>query len=113
MEAYERLEKEFGEWIGNKSTVAVSSGTSALHVTLETLNLKPGGEVLVPDYCMIACARAVTMAGLKPVFVDCTVDRLVMNIDDVRKKLTDNTVAIMPVHIYGRLCNMADVFELA
>ena len=101
MEAYRHLEKTFGEWIGNPNTVACSSGTAALHLALETLD-SVDMSIAVPEFTMIACARAVTLSGAIPIFVDCT-DDLLMNVD----KIPHNHVgAIMPVHIYGRRCDM-------
>lgn len=104
MQPFEQLEKEFGEWTGQPNMVACSSGTSALHLALETLRdqyrWKDGYGVLVPDFTMAACARAVVMAGLTPVFVDCD-NQLLMDVDVI---LNNGTAfhAAMFVHIYGR-----------
>lgn len=113
MQAYERLEKKLGEWCGRANTVVCSSGTTALQLALQSLEIPQGSEVLVPDFTMIACARAVTLAGLKPVFVDCNDSDLLMNIEDMKNKFTSTTKAIMPVHIYGRQCAMDDIHEFA
>ncbi len=128
MQAFEILEKEWGEFIGNPNTVACSSGTSALHLALETLELPAGSEVIVPDFTMIACARAVTMAGLKPLFVDCRKKDLLMTILTVNNGFTASTRedwgpwwhcwthaidAVMAVHIYGRQCNMDHIHGTA
>lgn len=110
MEVYEKLEHDFGEWIGVKNVVACSSGTAALHLALEALQLPPGSEVLVPDYTMIACARAVVLAGLEPVFVDCGYD-LLMNWVFAGMAVSDKTRAVMPVHIYGRRLDMPAYLE--
>ncbi len=105
MQPYQQLEKQFGEFTGQQHMVACSSGTAALHLALETLRArhgwKDGDEVLVPDYTMVACARAVTLAGLTPVFVDCG-DDLLMNRDTWYTAVTERTEAVMIVHIYGR-----------
>ncbi len=109
-QAFERLEKLFGKWLGNENTVACSSGTAALHLALEALQLEPGSKVVVPEFTMVACGRAVTMAGLQPVFVDCT-DHLL-----IHPYFLDSSTkfgAIMPVHIYGRLCDMEGVMWAA
>ena len=78
-EPYQRLEKLWAEMndLSSEGMVACSSGTAALHLALESLKLPNGSYVAVPDYTMIACARAVTLAGLKPVFIDCTSDLLI------------------------------------
>jgi dTDP-4-amino-4,6-dideoxygalactose transaminase len=112
METYQLLEKQFGNWVRASNTVACSSGSSALHIALEALQLPPGSEVLVPEYTMVACARAVTMAGLKPVFVDCN-DSLLMDPEACIRQITPITRAIMPVHVYGRGCDMVDIGEIS
>ena len=114
MEAYQELEKRFGKWSGcnNPNTVAVASGTAALHVALEALELPQGSEIIIPDFTMVACARAAVMAGLKPVFVDCGED---LNINPflLKHARTPKTSAIMAVHIYGRQCAMGDIHTFA
>ena len=107
-QAFEQLEKEFGEFIGNPNTVAVSSGTAALHIACEVARAKITDDVTgevkpsiaVPEYTMVACARAAAMADLDIHFVDCN-DDLQMNMDLV----PDQMHIVMAVHIYGNLCN--------
>ena len=115
MQPHERLELEFADWAGVKNVVACSSGTAALHLALEALELPRGAKVLVPDFTMVACARAVTLAGLVPVFVDCGEDMLI-SIDQLEQavyKLNGEAHAIMPVHVYGRRCHMAAIYQLS
>lgn len=112
MQAFERLEREFGEWVDRSHMVACSSGTTALHLALEALQLPLGSEVLVPEFTMVACARAVVMAGLKPVFVDCN-DDLLMEPSLCSQRITPTTRAIMPVHVYGRRCDMDSIASIA
>lgn len=109
MQEYEELEVELSssKLMNLEDTphvVVTSSGTSAIQVALESFDFARGKEVLVPEFTMIACARAVVMAGLKPVFVDCNYD-LLMDPKLAESKITDNTVAILSVNIYGRLCS--------
>ena len=105
MEPYQTLEIEFGKWAGVSNVVACSSGTSALQLAIEALCLTKGSFVIIPEFTMIACARAVTMAGLIPLPIDC--DPVTLNLDInklnalVNPKI-DNVSAIMLVHIYGR-----------
>lgn len=101
MEPFEELEVEFGFWAGRSHTVGCSSGTAALHLALESFQLPLGSECIVPDFTMIACARAVTLAGLTPRFADCD-DNLLVTIETLEKAVTDKTVAVMLVHVYGR-----------
>lgn len=115
MEPYQRLEIELAEWFGccPLNVTACSSGTAALHLALECLDLPQGSLVVVPDFTMIACPRAVTLAGMEPLLVDCD-DRLLMNLDLLDKALSEHDVrAIMVVHIYGRTQNMGEVHALA
>lgn len=112
MEPYQVLEQEFGCWLQVDNVVACSSGTAALHLALEALELKPGSEVIVPDFAMIACARAVTLAGLTPVFADCT-PSLLVDPAYVKKAVGPKTGAIMAVHTYGRRCDMDTLARVA
>lgn len=114
MEPYQRLEIELAAWAGYapEQMVVCNSGTAALHLALEAFRLPIGGEVLVPDYTFIACARAVTLAGLRPVFVDCD-ERLCIEPDLISDKMLVRHLAVMPVHVYGRRCQMESVHSLA
>lgn len=109
---FEELEIRFGEWMGNPNMVAVSSGTSALHIALEVMRHFNGRvsarRVLVPEFTMVACARAVVMAGMKPVFIDCQ-DNLLID-GDFEADFID---AVMPVHVYGRRCPMEAIVATA
>lgn len=109
MEPYQELEDAFAQWIGRDRTlcVACSSGTAALHLALESLPLPRGSTVAVPDYTMVACARAVTLAGMTPTFVNCREDLLI----DARQ--IPEAKAAMPVHVYGRRCDMEAVHHWA
>src|SRR5262245_15578515 len=104
MEAYQELEQALGRWVGNPNVVVCSSGTAALHLALEALPIPKGSLVLVPDFTMIACARAVTLAGLTPNFIDCG-DDLLMDPTAAFLAAPADARAIMPVHVYGRRCN--------
>jgi dTDP-4-amino-4,6-dideoxygalactose transaminase len=92
--------------------VACSSGTTALTLALKALGIGEGDEVIVPDFTMIATAWAVSYLGAKPVFVDCD-DRFCIDISKIDEKITSKTKAIIPVHIYGRVCNMDRILEIA
>lgn len=102
MQAFEQLEHDWAAFNGldPAGMVACSSGTAALHLALEAMQLPLGSEVVVPDFAMIACPRAVTLAGMVPVFVDCD-ERLLMHFGSIPPCST-HLHAIMMVHIYGR-----------
>lgn len=95
----------------SKHAISCCNGTLALYIALKAIGLPQGAEVIVPDFTFIASANAVVMAGGVPVFAD--IDRETLNIDvnEVITKITKNTFAIMPVHIYGRPANMALIIE--
>lgn len=120
---HQQLEYEFAQWHTSKldpfSMVACSSGTAALHLALESLRLPANSYVIVPDYAMIAIPRAVSLAGLTPIF--CDVNPRTYNLDAVRltkliHTLPDDTLdrvcAVIPVHTYGRACEMRDLLHL-
>lgn len=115
MEAYQVLESRFGKFISHPSEncVACSSGTAALHLAFEGLRLPRGSQVIMPEFTMVACARAAVMAGLRPTFVDCRSDDLLMDVDQVEEYITEQTSAILAVHIYGRRCNVGVLAHLA
>jgi dTDP-4-amino-4,6-dideoxygalactose transaminase len=109
---YLELENNFSTYTQTKECVAVNTGTAALHLSLEALELPSNSEVIVPQYTMVATAWAVHYAGLKPVFVDCN-DDLLINLDDLKNKITSKTKAIMVTHIYGRVANMSSIMDIA
>lgn len=98
-----------------RNVVACSSGTAALHLALEALLLPQGSSVVVPDFTMVACPRAVVLAGLRPVFVDCLPGETLMDSDDLDLALsqTPDAKVIMAVHVYGRRAMMGEVHALA
>ncbi len=115
MEPYQQLEEAWSRFndLDPAGMVACSSGTAALHLALEALQLPQGAEILTPDFTMIACPRAVTLAGLTPVFVDCD-ERLLMDPALVERALLGRGAgAIMAVHVYGRRCDMVRLQHLA
>lgn len=112
MQSFERLEHEWAKFndLDPAGMVACSSGTAALHLALEAFQLPTNSECIVPDFTMVACPRAVAMAGLRPVFIDCGDD---LNHDDlnvdkayfglnVEEAMTNDVKAAVIVHVYGR-----------
>ena len=107
-----RFEAAFAEYNGVSHGVACSSGTAALTVALAALGVGPGDEVIVPEFTMIASAWAATYVGATPVFVDCG-DDLNIDVTKIEARMTPRTAVIMPVHVYGRRCDMDAIMELA
>lgn len=107
-----RFEEEFAHYNGFNHGVACSSGTTALTLALRALGIGPGDEVLVPEFTMVATAWAVSYMGATPVFVDCA-DDLNIDVSLIESKITPRTKAIMPVHVYGRRCDMDSIMNVA
>jgi dTDP-4-amino-4,6-dideoxygalactose transaminase len=107
------FEKEFAAYCEVKYCVALNSGTSALHLALLALGVKPGGEVITTPNTFIATAEAICHAGAKPVFVD--TEPKTANLDPalIEPAITDRTKAILPVHLYGRPADMDRILEIA
>jgi dTDP-4-amino-4,6-dideoxygalactose transaminase len=107
-----RFERELAEYTGATHALATNSGTSALTCGLVGLGIGPGDEVLVPAYTFVASAASVLGAGAVPVTVDID-DSLMIDPDDVRRKITDRTRAIMPVHMLNLVCDMDALMSIA
>jgi dTDP-4-amino-4,6-dideoxygalactose transaminase len=99
-----RFEREFAEYVGTEHALAVNSATGAMHLALEAIGLKPGDEVIIPDYTFTATGEVVMYFGATPVIVD--VDPLTLNIDPaaVEAAVTECTKAIMCVEFAGVPC---------
>lgn len=107
------FEKKFAEYVGAKHAIAVSTGTGALHLSLEAAGVRVDDEVLLPTTTFTATAEAVTYLGARPVLVD--VDPVTMNMDveDAARRITTKTKAIIPVHLAGLPCDMNEIHALA
>jgi perosamine synthetase len=92
--------------------LSCSSGTSALHLALVAMGVRPGDEVIVPTLTYIATANAVRYCGGVPVFVDVDKNTWCMNADEVVSALTPKTVGVIPVHMYGNLCDVESLRRL-
>jgi perosamine synthetase len=109
----EAFEQEFSQLVDGLHCVAVNSGTSALHLSVLALGVKPGDEVIMPSFSFAATANSVAIVGAVPVFVD--IERDSFNVDPaaIEAAITDKTVAIMPVHLYGHPAAMGPIMEIA
>ena len=107
------FEAEFARYIGSSHAVAVNSGTAALHLALEAVGIKSGDEVLVPTMTFTATAEVVLYLGARPVLVDCRTDDLNIDVDRIEAAISNNTKAIVPVHIAGRPCAMDQILTIA
>lgn len=109
------LEEECAGYVGASHGVGVSSGTDALLIALMALGVGPGDEVICPTYTFFATAGSIWRSGARPVFVDNEPDGSTHNCDpeDVARKITDRTKAIIPVHLFGQCAEMGPILEVA
>ncbi len=107
------FEERFAKFCGRKYGVAVSSGTAALEIAMGALGLKPGDEVIMPTFTIISCPLACIQYGLVPVFVDADPQTWTIDTAQIEERITKNTKAIMPVHIYGHPCDMDPILHIA
>jgi dTDP-4-amino-4,6-dideoxygalactose transaminase len=104
------FEQEFSEQFGlGRTCVAVNSGTSGLHLGLLSCGIKAGDEVIVPSFTFAATANAVALTGATPVFADIDRDSFCLSAASVEAAVTDRTVGIMPVHLYGHPADMPNL----
>lgn len=107
-----KFEDTWAQYNSRLYGVSCNSGTNALYIALLAIGVGKGDEVIVPSYTMIATAWAVTYTGATPVFIDCADD---LNIDTslIEEAISKKTKAIIPVHIYGRQCDMFEINKIA
>ncbi len=106
------FENELANYLNVKHVIGVADGTMAILLGLKAMDLAKGGEVILPSHTFVATAAAVKHAGLKPVLADCKEDHLIDH-NDIEHRITEKTVAIMPVQLNGRTCEMDKIQELA
>jgi len=107
------FEKKFAEWQGSKYAISVATGTAALHVGLTAMGIGPGDEVIVPSYTFIASSFSVIQAGAIPRFADVNLDDHCISVKSAEKLVNSRTKAIMPVHLYGNVCDMSKINAFA
>jgi len=100
------FETAFAKYIGCDFAMSVCNGTVALHLALEALNLGPGDEVIVPTFTYVASVNTIVQSGAVPVFVDSLAATWQTDPDDVLRKITPRTKAVLAVHLYGLPCDM-------
>jgi len=108
----QEFEKLVSSFVKSKFVVAVNSGTAALQAALYALDIKKGDEVLLPSFTFVATANAVVSVGAKPVFVDVLKENYTLDPDDLRKKITKKSKAVIPVHLYGNVAFMDQITEI-
>ncbi|KAA0676213.1 DegT/DnrJ/EryC1/StrS aminotransferase family protein [Roseomonas genomospecies 6] len=109
----ERFEARFAETLGRKHALAVTSCTGALHMSLLALGIGPGDEVITTPMTFVATASAIIEVGATPVFVDVEPDTGNLDAARVEAAITPRTRAVMPVHLYGLMCDMTALRAIA
>ncbi|PWB52462.1 MAG: DegT/DnrJ/EryC1/StrS family aminotransferase [Candidatus Methanoperedenaceae archaeon] len=112
-EYVDRFEKDFAGTIGTKYAVTTSNGTTALHLALLALEVGPGDEVIVPDFTFVACANTVLYTGAIPVYVDIDPRTWCIDPEEVENAISRRTKAIIPVHLYGNVCDMEALTDIS
>ena len=108
-----KFENKFATFINSKYASGVGSATHALHLSVRSLYIGPGDEVIVPTFTFAATASAVRYCGATPIFVDVDLESFNMLPQDVAKKITRKTKAIIPVHYGGQSCDMDEILQIA
>jgi dTDP-4-amino-4,6-dideoxygalactose transaminase len=107
------FEKRFADFIGAKHAVAVSSGTTAIHLALLAAGIGPGDEVITVSFTFTASASAILHAGARPVFIDVDPVSFTMDPSLIEAAITPRTRAVMPVSLYGNPADMPAITEIA
>lgn len=110
------FEENYAKYLGVNHCIGVDSGTSALELSLKAMNIGPGDEVITVPNTFYATAYSIASVGAKPVFVDVDPETMLIDYSQIKDKITKNTKAIMPVHLYGRAvdidkCRFKNPFE--
>jgi perosamine synthetase len=109
----EIFESYVKETFNIKDCISVNSGTSALIATLWSMDLKPQDEIITTPFTFIATSNSILIAKAKPVFVDIDPNTLLIDPNLIEQAITPNTKAIIPVHLYGRICDMDKIKSIA
>lgn len=100
------FENRLKEYLGARNVIAVNTGTTALHIALDAFDIGEGAEVIVPSLTFCASVQVITALKANPVFCEINPDTLNMDVEDVKRRITSKTKAIMPVHYCGNACDM-------
>src|SRR5512137_58380 len=107
------FEQRYAAWQGSRFAISTTNGTSALHVALTALGIGPGDEVIVPSYTFIATSFAVVQAGAIPRFADVNLEDHCISVASAERLVNGRTKAIIPVHLYGNVCDMDPIMAFA
>ncbi len=107
------FEEKFRNYIGSKYAIAVNSGTAALHISTSAIDINPSDEVITSPLTFVASANCIVYRGGTPIFADIKRDTYNIDPEEIKKRITPNTKAIIPVHFAGQPCEMDEIFEIA
>ena len=107
------FENKFAQWNGAKFGISVINGTAALHTAVSCLGIGPGDEVICPSYSFIASSFCILQAGAIPIFADVKKEDHTIDPADIEQKINKKTKAILVVHLYGIVCDMDPIMEIA
>jgi dTDP-4-amino-4,6-dideoxygalactose transaminase len=109
----QEFESSLRSFLNVKHAIAVNSGTAALHASLLALDIKADDEVLLPSFTFVATANSVVASGAKPVFVDINTKDYTIDLQDLKRKISKKSKAILPVHLYGHPSDLCELNEIA
>ena len=107
-----KFEKKFSKYIGRKYSVSVSSGTAALEIAIKALGIKKNDEVLIPNFTIISNALAVIKQQAKPILIDCNMENWNIDINQLKRKISSKTKAIIITHIYSFSNDMKKILDI-
>lgn len=107
------FKKNLSKYLNTDHISLFTNGHMALELTLQALNLKKGGEVITTPFTFASTTHAIVRNGLKPVFCDISIEDYNIDVNKIESLITDNTVAILPVHVYGNVCDMESIQKIA
>ena len=107
------FQENLGNYLNAKHIVPCANGTDALQIALMSLELKPGTEVITPDFTFISTVEVIKLLGLKPVLVDVDENTFNISSEGVREAVTSNTGAIVPVHLFGQCADMSEIMKIS
>jgi len=108
-----QFQADLEKYLGVKHVIPCANGTDALQIAMMGLNLKPGDEVITADFTFAATVEVIALLQLTPVLVDVEIDTMNISIEAIKKAITPNTKAIVPVHLFGRAANIDAIMEIA
>ena len=111
--AVHQFQNDLQHYLGIKHVIPCANGTDALQVIMMAYDFPKGAEVLVPSFTYVATVEVIALLGLRPVFVEVCPKSFNLDIDDLKAKITKNSVAIVPVHLYGQCARMEEIMTIA